>query len=179
MTPRRCRGVYLISDAPPSDYVVLSHMGRVGFVVEVLTCRKTLVVVVGWLVRLGSVRCLIFGRSCWSGCFWGLSGVRVLIKRDPRFVKEWDRRCAELNIHPERTQSVIDSLFRQAADGDVKAASLYLQYIDKFTPKRRVVVDDERAASGLSDLELADELEALVAEFRDAGSEVEVDLVEG
>ena len=100
------------------------------------------------------------------------------IKRDPRFVKEWDRRCAELNIHPERTQSVIDSLFRQAADGDVKAASLYLQYIDKFTPKRRVVVDDERAASGLSDLELADELEALVAEFRDAGSE-EVDLVEG
>lgn len=100
------------------------------------------------------------------------------IKRDPRFVKEWDRRCAELNIHPERTQSVIDSLFRQAADGDVKAASLYLQYIDKFTPKRRVVVDDERAASGLSDLELADELEALVVEFRDAGSE-EVDLVEG
>ena len=91
------------------------------------------------------------------------------IKRDPRFVKEWDRRCAELNIHPERTQSVIDSLFRSAADGDVKAASLYLQYIDKFTPKRRVVVDDERVASGLSDAELADELEALVAEFRDVG----------
>ena len=42
------------------------------------------------------------------------------IKRDPRFVKEWDRRCAELNIHPERTQSVIDSLFRLASDGDVK-----------------------------------------------------------
>ena len=62
---------------------------------------------------------------------------------------------------------MIDALFRQAADGDVKAASLYLQYIDKFTPKRRVVVDDERAASGLSDLELADELEVLVAEFRD------------
>ena len=90
-------------------------------------------------------------------------------KRDPRFIKEWDRRCAELNIHPERTQSVIDSLFRLASDGDVKAASLYLQYIDKFTPKRRVVVDDERVASGLSDAELADELEALVAEFRDVG----------
>ena len=96
------------------------------------------------------------------------------IKRDPRFVREWDRRCAELNIHPERTQSVIDSLFRSASDGDVKAASLYLQYIDKYTPKRRVVVDDERAASGLSDLELADELEALVAEVRDVevGDEV-------
>ena len=99
------------------------------------------------------------------------------IKRDPRFVKEWDRRCAELNIHPERTQSVIDALFRLASDGDVKAASLYLQYIDKFTPKRRVVVDDERAASGLSDLELADELEALVAEFRDVDVDVDVEVV--
>ena len=39
------------------------------------------------------------------------------IKRDPRFVKEWDRRCAELNIHPERTQSVIDSLFKLASGG--------------------------------------------------------------
>ena len=93
------------------------------------------------------------------------------IKRDPRFVKEWDRRCAELNIHPERTQSVIDSLFRQAADGDVKAASLYLQYIDKFTPKRRVVVDDDRDASGLSDVELADELEAEVRLLRVVGSD--------
>ena len=32
------------------------------------------------------------------------------IKRDPRFIKEWDRRAAELNIHPERTQGVIDAL---------------------------------------------------------------------
>jgi ribosome-binding protein aMBF1 (putative translation factor) len=30
-----------------------------------------------------------------------------------------------------------------------------------------VIVDDERAAAGLSDAELADELESLVAEFRD------------
>ena len=87
------------------------------------------------------------------------------IKRDPRFMKEWDRRAAELNIHPERTQTVIDALFAQAADGDVKAASLYLQYIEKFTPKRRLVVEDKDASS-LSDLELAEELEALLAEFK-------------
>ena len=49
------------------------------------------------------------------------------IKRDQRFAKEWDRRCAELNIHPERTQSVIDSLHAQAVGGSVQAASLYLQ----------------------------------------------------
>tara|TARA_R100000781_G_scaffold78804_1_gene48831 strand:+ start:97 stop:552 length:456 start_codon:yes stop_codon:yes gene_type:complete len=91
-------------------------------------------------------------------------------KRDPRFIKEWDRRAAELNIHPERTQGVIDSLHLAAVGGDVKAASLYLQYIEKFTPKRRVVVDDEREVAGLSDVELADELAGLVAEFR-GGSE--------
>ena len=92
-------------------------------------------------------------------------------KRDPRFIREWDRRAAELNIHPERTQGVIDSLHLAAVGGDVKAASLYLQYIEKFTPKRRVVVDDEREVAGLSDVELADELAGLVAEFRggDAG----------
>jgi hypothetical protein len=42
---------------------------------------------------------------------------------------------------------------------------LYLQYIEKFTPKRRLVVEDKDASS-LSDLELAEELEALVAEFK-------------
>ena len=87
------------------------------------------------------------------------------MKRDPRFAREWDRRAAELNIHPERTQSVIDSLHAQAVGGSVQAASLYLQYVEKFTPKRRVVVDD-REATGLSDVELADELEAQVLHLR-------------
>ena len=87
------------------------------------------------------------------------------IKRDPRFAKEWDRRAAELNIHPERTQSVIDALHAQAVGGSVQAASLYLQYIEKFTPRRRVVVED-REASGLSDDELADELEAQIHHLR-------------
>ena len=91
------------------------------------------------------------------------------IKRDPRFAKEWDRRAAELNIHPERTQSVIDALHQQAVGGSVQAASLYLQYIEKFTPKRRVVVDDDREASGLSDGELAEELLAQVHHLRVVG----------
>ena len=90
-------------------------------------------------------------------------------KRDPRFIREWDRRAAELNIHPERTQGVIDALHQAAVGGSVQAASLYLQYIEKFTPKRRVVVDDDREVAGLSDLELADELAGLVAEFRGEG----------
>ena len=88
------------------------------------------------------------------------------IKRDPRFAKEWDRRAAELNIHPESTQSVIDALHAQAVGGSVQAASLYLQYIEKFTPKRKVLVDDDRDVGGLSDAELADELEAQVLHLR-------------
>ena len=87
------------------------------------------------------------------------------IKRDPRFFREWDRRAAELNVHPERTQSVIDALHSQAVGGSVQAASLYLQYVEKFTPKRKVVLDD-REASWLSDGELADELEAQVRHLR-------------
>ena len=87
------------------------------------------------------------------------------IKRDARFAREWDRRAAELNIHPERTQSVIDALHSQAVGGSVQAASLYLQYVEKFTPKRKVVLDD-REASGLSNVELADELEAQVLHLR-------------
>ena len=88
------------------------------------------------------------------------------IKRDARFVKEWARRAAELNINPERVQSVIDALWQRAADGDVKAASLYLQYIDKFTPKRKVAVAEDRDVAALSDIELADELEAQIFNLR-------------
>tara|TARA_R100000664_G_C2706218_1_gene104707 strand:- start:157 stop:603 length:447 start_codon:yes stop_codon:yes gene_type:complete len=88
------------------------------------------------------------------------------IKRDSRFIKEWDRRAAELNINPERVQSVIDALWQRAADGDVKAASLYLQYIDKFTPKRKVAVAEDKDVSGMSDSELADELEATISTLR-------------
>ena len=87
------------------------------------------------------------------------------IKRDPRFAKEWDRRAAELNIHPERTQSVIDALHSQAVGGSTQAASLYLQYIEKFTPRRKIVVED-RDAAAMSDEELADELEAQVHHLR-------------
>ena len=88
------------------------------------------------------------------------------IKRDNRFIREWDRRAAELNINPERVQSVIDALWQQAANGDVKAASLYLQYIDKFTPKRKVSVEDDRDTALFSDEELAAALEAELLDLR-------------
>ena len=88
------------------------------------------------------------------------------IKRDHRFIKEWDRKAAELNINPERVQSVIDSLWLRASEGDVKAASLYLQYIEKFTPRRKLVIDDERDIASFTDEELASALEAEVQYLR-------------
>jgi hypothetical protein len=85
-------------------------------------------------------------------------------KRHPDFVREWESRARELNVSVERTQAVVNSLFAQAVNGDTKAASLYLQYIDKFTPKQRIVMEDAEV-EGLSDAELLAELERLTGEF--------------
>lgn len=85
-------------------------------------------------------------------------------KRNPDFVREWEGRARELNVGVERTQAVVNSLFAAATAGDTKAASLYLQYIDKFTPRQRIVVEDAEVA-GLSDEQLLAELERLTGEF--------------
>lgn len=90
-------------------------------------------------------------------------------KRDTRFIKEWDKRASEKNVNPERVQGVVDALWRKAAEGDTKAAALYLQYIDKFTPTRKVVVDDDRDTASMSDSELADELTAQISHLRVIG----------
>ena len=70
--------------------------------------------------------------------------------------------CSSVSARVNR----IDALWHQASDGDVKAASLYLQYIEKFTPKRKLVVDDERDIASFSDEELASVLEQEVAGLR-------------
>ena len=85
-------------------------------------------------------------------------------KRDRRFNEEWERRAREKNISVDRVQSVVDSLHRAAINGDVKAASLYLQYIDRFTPKRVVRVEDADTQA-LSDDDLLAELRSLTEEF--------------
>ena len=91
------------------------------------------------------------------------------IKRDVRFAREWDRRAAELNIHPERTQSVIDSLHQQAAVDGVRCRRR-LCICSTLRSSRRSGVWWLMMSvmwSGLSDGELADELgSGLVAEFR-------------
>ena len=116
-----------------------------------------------WLLQ-GHERVTKFQKDCAKENKMHEDSIRR-IKRDARFAKEWDRRAAELNIHPERTQGVIDALHAQAVGGSTQAASLYLQYIEKFTPRRKIVVED-RDAAALSDDELADELMAQVHHLR-------------
>lgn len=86
-------------------------------------------------------------------------------KRDKRFNEEWDRRAKEKNISVDRVQSVVDSLHTAAVNGDTKAASLYLQYIDRFTPKRIIRTEDAETKS-LSDEDLLAELRQLTEEFQ-------------
>lgn len=82
--------------------------------------------------------------------------------QDRWFKAAYEQRLAELNIHPDRIQAVVDALWRAASGGDTKAASLYLQYVDRLQPKR-VVIEDARVAA-LSDEELAVELQSLLGE---------------
>ncbi len=69
-----------------------------------------------------------------------------------------NRRADELNLSTERIQRVVDAMFRAAEQGDVKAATLVLQYTDKLQPKRVIIVD--QTLSGMSDDELRRQLEA-------------------
>lgn len=79
-------------------------------------------------------------------------------KRDPRVRKAIEKRADELNVSVDRIQSVVNALFKNAENGDVKAAALYLQYVDRLAPKR-VIIEDRRL-SDMSDDELAKELGA-------------------
>lgn len=85
-------------------------------------------------------------------------------KRDKRFQEEWERRAREKNISVDRVQSVVDALHQAAINGDVKAANLYLQYIDRFTPKRIIRSEDTETKS-LTDEDLLAELRQLTEEY--------------
>lgn len=80
-------------------------------------------------------------------------------KRDPAFKAELDKRLGQLNVDSLRIQKVVDAMWDKAAQGDVKAAELYLRYIEKIQPSRPVL-DDDTDVTKLSDEELLDALKA-------------------
>lgn len=74
-------------------------------------------------------------------------------RKDPAFKSELDRRLMQMNVDSIRIQKVVDAMWDKAAQGDVKAAELYLRYIEKLQPSRPVLEDDTDV-SKLSDEEL-------------------------
>lgn len=83
-------------------------------------------------------------------------------KKDMKFREEWDRRLHDLNISPDRIQSVIDSMWAQACRGNVKAAELYLKYTDRFTPQ--VEITHVTSVEELSDEELENEYQGYLSQ---------------
>lgn len=68
-------------------------------------------------------------------------------RNDPRFQREWAAAANEANVSPERTQAVVENLWKiasSAGPGAVKAADLYLRYVQLFVPQQKVVVQDDQ-----------------------------------
>jgi hypothetical protein len=76
-------------------------------------------------------------------------------KKDYLFRRAWDKRLADLNVSPDRIQRVIDSIYNAACKEDMKAAELYLKFVDRFTPKVQVQGAEDRSVKEMSDDELA------------------------
>jgi hypothetical protein len=88
-------------------------------------------------------------------------------KRQHKFVRAWEHRCAAMNVNPERIQNLMDVLYDQGRKGSVKAIELYMKLNDRMTPERHVIEASTRpAAVDMSDDELAEELEKRVRFFR-------------
>ena len=65
-------------------------------------------------------------------------------------------KADELNMGPERVQQVMNALYARAAGGDVQAAKLYMEHVDKILPRDRRQVT---SASELTDEQLLAEAE--------------------
>jgi hypothetical protein len=78
--------------------------------------------------------------------------------RDERVKGLLEKRFEVLNAEPTRVQQVVQAVYERALLGDVKAATLYLQYVDKLAPKR-IVVHEARELKSMSDDQLREQLQ--------------------
>lgn len=81
-----------------------------------------------------------------------------LWKKQKYFTDAWEKKAAEAYGGMERLQAVLDKLYSVATDAEgdkaVKAIQLYLQYVDRYTPKTKVITEGT-SLEDLSDEELA------------------------
>jgi hypothetical protein len=87
--------------------------------------------------------------------------MRYWEQQQPRFRKALQMRMDELNLSPDRTQQVLNNMFRLASTGSdtaaVNAAKTYLQHIERLAPDRKPIED--RKISQLTKEELRQQLE--------------------
>jgi hypothetical protein len=77
-------------------------------------------------------------------------------KRDPRFKEEWRRRADETVVSTERISALLDTLWQKGKEGDVQAATKYLDWAAKLLPPKGVA--DDESVKHLSDEELVEQL---------------------
>lgn len=82
-------------------------------------------------------------------------------EKNPLFRDEWDFRIKDMAVSPERTQMLLDSLYKRGINGDTKSAELYLKATNQMpNPKQEINIKTEKVS------EITDaELEALIAEY--------------
>lgn len=83
-------------------------------------------------------------------------------EKKPFFKEEWQKRVDDIQGSPERTQQLLDTLYKKALDGDTKSAQLYLQATNRMAPPT-VEIKSDRKAADLSDDELDQLIGAMAA----------------
>ena len=88
-------------------------------------------------------------------------------EKRPAFKQVWQKQVDDVQGSPERTQALLDSLYKKALDGDTKSAQLYLQATNRMAPPT-VEVRSEKRVAELSDSDLDDLIAAMASRERDA-----------
>lgn len=94
-------------------------------------------------------------------------------EKKPHFKAEWQKRVEELQGSPERTQSLLDEIYRRAMEGDNKAAQLYLQATNRLAPAQ-VQVTHTQSLAEISDKDLEDLIASVATAERSARLQTDV-----
>lgn len=112
-----------------------------------------------WLLTPKSEREGIDTQAAWAAANGVNSGTLGTWKKDRRFRREWEDRAAAKNISVDRVQGILDTLHEAGMQGDVQAAKLYLQHVERLAPP--VVVHRDPDLQDLSEEDLDRMLEDL------------------
>jgi DNA-binding transcriptional regulator YdaS (Cro superfamily) len=132
---------------PAAFFVVLIFRDRHKRIIPMVTDLKA--EFIEWLIDPGHVGT----QEAWAKSHGISPATLSQWKKHPEFKAALNRRLGEINVDALRIQAVVNAMWDKAQQGDVKAAELYLRYIEKLQPSRPVLEDDTDV-SKLSDEEL-------------------------